>query len=412
MFHLESTSSVTRVFYIRRQTFHVPPQETSPMWLSAPRRLACAGMTCLILAACSREKAEQAPVPPTVQVLTLQAQAVPLQQELPGRTAASEESDVRPQVSGVLLKRLFEEGAVVKPGQPLFQIEPALYQAAANEAQANLRTAQATAVAEGLRAQRLQALGREQLSSRQDVDDALATAKQSAAAVDAAAAVVETARTNLRFAAVSAPIGGRIGRALFTPGALVTSGQAEPLAKIQRLDPMNVDITQSSNEFLALRRAVAEGGVQDSTTPVTLKLSDGSEYPLPGTLQFADLDVDPGTGSITLRATFPNPDGQLLPGMYVRAMVGQGTRQQALLVPQAVVDRSARGNALAWVVDAQDIVRQREFRTVRAVGDQWLVLDGLQPGERIVTSGRQGLADGARVTVGPAPAAPAAANKD
>lgn len=382
------------------------------MWLSASRSLACAALTCLILAACTREKAASTPAPRIVQVLTLQAQPLALQQELPGRTAASEESDVRPQVSGVLLKRLFEEGAVVRAGQPLFQIEPALYQAAANEAQANLRTAQATAVAEGLRAQRLQTLGKDQLTSRQEVDDALATAKQSAAAVDAAAAVVETARTNLRFAAVSAPIDGRIGRALFTPGALVTSGQAEPLAKIQRLDPMNVDITQSSNEFLALRRAVAEGGVQDSTTPVRLKLSDGSEYPLPGTLQFADLDVDPGTGSITLRATFPNPDGQLLPGMYVRAMVGQGTRQQALLVPQAVVDRSARGNALAWVVDAQDTVRQREFRTARAVGDQWLVLDGLQPGERVVTSGRQGLADGAKVTIGAAPAAPAAVKKD
>jgi len=375
------------------------------MLLSTPRSLACAALTCLLLAACTREQATQ-PLPPrVVQVLTLQAQPLALQEELAGRTVASEESDVRPQVSGVLLKRLFEEGALVRAGQPLFQIEPALYEAAANEAEANLRTAKATAVAASLRAQRMQALGKDQLTSRQDVDDALATARQTAAAVDAAAAVVQTARTNLRFAAVAAPISGRIGRALFTPGALVTSGQAEPLARIQRLDPMNVDITQSSNEFLALRRAIAQGGVEATSAPVTLKLSDGSDYPLAGTLQFADLDVDPGTGSITLRATFPNPEGQLLPGMYVRATVGQGTRQQALLVPQAVVDRSPRGNALAWVVGADDTVRQREFSTLRAVGDQWLVKDGLKPGERIVVGGRQGLTDGAKVALGAQPAA-------
>ncbi|MET4618118.1 membrane fusion protein (multidrug efflux system) [Stenotrophomonas sp. 2619] len=359
-----------------------------------------------LLAACGKDAPKAAPAAPEVSVLTLQAQPLALEQELPGRTVASQESEVRPQVDGVLVARLFEQGQMVRAGQPLFQIEPALYQAALNEAQANLKTAEATAVAARLRAQRLQALGKDQLAARQDVDDAIASGQQAAAAVQAAQAARDTARTRLGFATVTAPIAGRIGRALFTPGALVTSGQAEPLARIQQVDPMNVDITQSSNEYLALRRAIAEGGVQASTAPVRLRLSDGTEYPLPGTLEFADIDVEQATGSITLRAQFPNPDGQLLPGMYVRGQVGQGIRQQALLVPQAAVDRSPKGEAQAWVVDADGKARLRVFRTARAVGNQWLVLDGIAAGERVVVAGAQGLADGMPVRVKPA-AAPA-----
>ncbi len=359
-----------------------------------------------LLAACGKDAPKAAPAAPEVSVLTLQAQPLALEQELPGRTVASQESDVRPQVDGVLVARLFEQGQMVRAGQPLFQIEPALYQAALNEAQANLKTAEATAVAARLRAQRLQALGKDQLAARQDVDDAIASGQQAAAAVQAAQAARDTARTRLGFATVTAPIAGRIGRALFTPGALVTSGQAEPLARIQQVDPMNVDITQSSNEYLALRRAIAEGGVQASTAPVRLRLSDGTDYPLPGTLEFADIDVEQATGSITLRAQFPNPDGQLLPRMYVRGQVGQGIRQQALLVPQAAVDRSPKGEAQAWVVDADGKARLRVFRTARAVGNQWLVLDGIAAGERVVVAGAQGLADGMPVRVKPA-AAPA-----
>lgn len=359
-----------------------------------------------LLAACGKDAPKATPAAPEVSVLTLQAQPLALEQELPGRTVASQESEVRPQVDGVLVARLFEQGQMVRAGQPLFQIEPALYQAALNEAQANLKTAEATAVAARLRAQRLQALGKDQLAARQDVDDAIASGQQAAAAVQAAQAARDTARTRLGFATVTAPIAGRIGRALFTPGALVTSGQAEPLARIQQVDPMNVDITQSSNEYLALRRAIAEGGVQASTAPVRLRLSDGTEYPLPGTLEFADIDVEQATGSITLRAQFPNPDGQLLPGMYVRGQVGQGIRQQALLVPQAAVDRSPKGEAQAWVVDADGKARLRVFRTARAVGNQWLVLDGIAAGERVVVAGAQGLADGMPVRVKPA-AAPA-----
>lgn len=359
-----------------------------------------------LLVACGKDAPKAASAAPEVSVLTLQAQPLALDQELPGRTVASQESEVRPQVDGVLVARLFEQGQMVRAGQPLFQIEPALYQAALNEAQANVTTAEATAVAARLRAQRLQALGKDQLAARQDVDDAIASGQQAAAAVQAAQAARDTARTRLGFATVTAPIAGRIGRALFTPGALVTSGQAEPLARIQQVDPMNVDITQSSNEYLALRRAIAEGGVQASTAPVRLRLSDGTDYPLPGTLEFADIDVEQATGSITLRAQFPNPDGQLLPGMYVRGQVGQGIRQQALLVPQAAVDRSPKGEAQAWVVDADGKARLRVFRTARAVGNQWLVLDGIAAGERVVVAGAQGLADGMPVRVKPA-AAPA-----
>lgn len=366
-----------------------------------------------LLAACGKETPKPGSHTPEVTVLTLQNQPLALQQELPGRTVASQESDVRPQVEGVLVQRLFEQGEVVRAGQPLFQIEPALYRDALNQAQANLKTAEAAAVTARLRAQRLQALGKEQLAARQDVDDATASAQQAVAAVQSAQAARDTARTRLGFATVTAPIAGRIGRALFTPGALVTSAQADPLARIQQVDPMNVDITQSSNEYLALRRAIADGGVQATTAAVRLQLSDGTDYPLPGTLEFADIDVQQETGSITLRARFPNPDGQLLPGMYVRAQVGQGTRQQALLVPQAAVDRSPKGEAQAWVVDKDGKAQLRTFRTARAIGDQWLVLDGITTGERVVVAGAQGLSEGMAVKVKPAAATvPAPAGKD
>lgn len=346
-----------------------------------------------------------------VRVITLAPQSVALETELAGRTVASEESEVRPQVGGVLRERLFTEGQTVKAGQPLFQIDPTLYQAASNEARANLATAEAALATARLQAQRYQQLGKTQLISQQEVDDAVATYKQAAAAADANRAALETARTNLRFATVTAPIDGRIGRALFTPGALVTSAQADPLARIQQLDPMNVDITQSSNEYLALRRAIAAGGVEASSAQVHLTLSDGTGYPVPGTLEFADIDVDQATGSITLRARFPNPEGELLPGMYVRARVGQGVRQQALLVPQAAVDRTPRGDAQVWVVGQDDVAHLRQFTTLRSVGNRWLVDKGLKAGERIVTGGGEGLRDGEKVVVSAAAPAAAAAEQ-
>ncbi len=364
-----------------------------------------------VLAGCGGQAPAPAARAKAVAVLTLQPQRVPLSVELAGRTVASEESEVRPQVSGILVKRLFEEGAQVRAGQPLFQIEPTLYQAAANEARANLATADAALATAQLRAARYRELGKTRLAAQQDVDDAEASFKQAVAARDANRAALDTARTQLRFATVDAPISGRIGRARVTPGALVTASQTDAIAKIQRLDPMNVDITQSGSQFLALRRAIAAGGMQASTAQVRLKLSDGTAYPLPGTLEFADIDVEATTGSVTLRARFPNPDGELLPGLYVRALVGQGVREQALLVPQAAVDRTPRGEAQVWVVGADNIARQRQFTTLRAVGDQWLVADGLKPGERVVVEGAQGLSDGAAVTVRPPAAAGAAARK-
>ena len=373
----------------------------------APRPWRLASL-CLpfLLTACGEQETPPTP-PPVVTTTTVAPVVTQVTDDLPGRVVAGRTAEIRAQVSGIVTRRLFDQGSLVKAGQPLFQIEPALYQAALNEAQANLKTAEAAAVTARLRAQRMQALGKDQLAARQDVDDAVAGDQQAAAAAQAAQAARDTASTRLGFATVTSPIAGRIGRALFTPGALVTSGQADPLARVQQMDPMNVDITQSSNEYLALRRAIADGGVQADTAPVRLRLSDGTDYPLPGTLEFADIDVQQETGSITLRARFPNPDGQLLPGMYVRALVGQGTRQQALLVPQAAVDRSPKGEAQAWLVDKDGKARLRLFRTARAIGDQWLVLDGLTAGEQVVVAGAQGLADGMTVRVKPAPASTA-----
>lgn len=353
----------------------------------------------LLASACSDRGGAPTPSTHMVTALTLAPETVALEAELAGRTVASVESEVRPQVGGILHKRLFEEGGAVRIGQPLFQIEPTLYQAAVSQAQAELASAQAALVTARLSAERYQELGKAQLTSRQSVDDAVASYRQAQAALDANQAALDTARTQLRYTTVTAPISGRIGRALVTPGALVTASQTGAIAKIQQLDPMDVDITQSSNQFLELRQAIASGGVQPSSTQVSLKLSDGSDYPLPGTLEFSDIDVQEDTGSVILRARFPNPDGQLLPGMYVRAIVGQGVRNQAILVPQAAVDRTPRGEAQVWVIDDNDVVHLRQFTTHRAVGARWLVGEGLHAGDRVVVEGRRGLSDGVKVTV-------------
>jgi membrane fusion protein (multidrug efflux system) len=353
----------------------------------------------LAIVGCGGNSATPRAQPRSVAVITLAPETVALDAELAGRTVASEQSEVRPQVGGILLKRMFEEGAAVHVGQPLFQIDPTLYQAAVNQAQAELASSEAALLTAQLSAQRYQQLGKTQLAAQQDVDDAIASHRQALAARDASRAALDTARTQLRFTTVTAPISGRIGRALVLPGALVTASQDGAIAKIQRLDPMHVDITQSSSQFLQMRRAIASGGVQPSSTQVSLKLSDGSDYPLPGTLEFTDIDVEETTGSVILRARFPNPDGQLLPGMYVRAIVGQGVSGQALLVPQVAVDRTPRGEAQVWVVDGEDVVHLRQFSTLRAVGDRWLVGEGLQAGDRVVVEGRRGLNDGAKVSV-------------
>lgn len=352
-----------------------------------------------LLGACHGSDAQKAGGPRQVAVVTVRAEPVTLTTELAGRAAASEESEVRPQVGGILQRRLFEEGSEIKAGQPLFQIEPTLYQASVREAQADLSHAEAALVTARLKAERYRSLGHGQLAAQQDIDDAGATYRQAAASRDAAAAALQTARTNLRFATVDAPIDGRIGRSRVTPGALVTAGQDDAIAKIQKLDPMNVDLSQSGSQYLALRREIADGGVLPASTEVRLKLADGTDYPLPGRLEFADIDVAEDTGTVTLRARFPNPDRQLLPGMYVRAIVGQGVREQAILVPQAAVERTPRGLAQVWVVGRDGKAHRRDLKTRRAIGERWLVDAGLAAGEQVIVDGTQGLVEGAPVKV-------------
>lgn len=357
-----------------------------------------------LLGGCHGGGADKAPAPKQVAVITVRTEPVTLTTELAGRAAASEEAEVRPQVGGILQRRLFEEGGEVRAGQPLFQIEPTLYAASAQQAQAELRNTEAALQTARLKAERYRALARGQLAAQQDIDDAEAGYRQAIASRDAAAAALQTARTQLRFATVAAPIAGRIGRSRVTPGALVTASQSEAIAKIQKLDPMNVDLTQSGSQYLALRREIAAGGVLPASTEVRLKLADGTDYPLPGRLEFADIDVAEDTGTVTLRARFPNPERQLLPGMYVRAIVEQGVREQAILVPQAAVDRTPRGLAQVWVVGPDGKAHRRELKTGRALGERWLVDAGLAAGEQVVVEGMQGLVEDAPVKI----AAPAA----
>jgi membrane fusion protein (multidrug efflux system) len=348
----------------------------------------CAAGVALSLACGSGQKAPSGPPPPVeVGVVTVQPRPVMLTTELPGRTLAYETSEVRPQVSGIIRKRLFTEGQQVNKGQTLYQIDARLYRATASQARANLASARALAASTLEKANRYEALLREQVVSEQDYTDARSAANQTAAAVQQSEAALATASINLRFTEVPAPISGRIGRSMVTTGALVTSGQAEPLATIQRLDPMFVDLQQSSAELLELRRSLARGGATPASAEVRLKLEDGSEYSKTGTLQFAEATVDPSTGSVTLRASFENPDALLLPGMYVRAVVVQSEQASAILAPQPGVTRDPKGNATALVVGPDDKVVQREVEIGRSIEDQWLVSKGLAAGDRLIVQG-------------------------
>nr|WP_052134595.1 efflux RND transporter periplasmic adaptor subunit [Sphingomonas sp. 37zxx] len=324
---------------------------------------------------------------PEVGVVTLQAEQVPLTTELAGRAAAFETSDVRPQVSGVIKARLFTEGSIVRQGQTLYRVDPSIYQAAVAEAEANLASAQANLTAQSARADRFRPLAEIEAVSKQEYTDAQAAARQAAAVVQQQRALLETARINLRFTDVPAPITGRIGRSIATTGALVTANQAEALTMIQRLDPIFVDIQQSSADLLALRRALATDNTIPSTAEVRLRLEDGSDYGQVGTLQFAEAMVDPETGAVTLRARFPNPQGLLLPGMYVRARFSQATARRAILVPQAGISRDARGNATVMVVGADNKAERRNVRAEQTVGDKWLVTAGVEVGDRVIVEG-------------------------
>jgi len=340
----------------------------------------------MMLAACSQEKApKRGPV--EVGVVTLAARNVTVDSELPGRTVSTLMSEVRPQVSGIIQKRLFTEGALVSAGQPLYRIDQRLYRASRDEALATLASAQATAAAAQAKAQRYRSLGDTEAVSAQDRDDVIATARQAQAAVQQARATLQTSNVNLEFTLVRAPISGRIGRTLFTPGALVTASQADPLTTIQQLDPIYVDVTQSSAQLLALRRSLASGKTLPASATIRLKLDDGSDYPLEGRIEFAEPIVDPDSGTVTLRARLPNPDGLLLPGMFVRVVAPQSVVPNAILAPQQGITRDAKGNATALVVGNGNKVERRTVTAAQAIGDTWLITAGLKAGDRLIVEG-------------------------
>ncbi|EBJ2263990.1 multidrug efflux RND transporter periplasmic adaptor subunit AcrA [Salmonella enterica subsp. enterica serovar Weltevreden] len=338
---------------------------------------------------------------PEVGVVTLKTEPLQITTELPGRTVAYRIAEVRPQVSGIILKRNFVEGSDIEAGVSLYQIDPATYQATYDSAKGDLAKAQAAANIAELTVKRYQKLLGTQYISKQEYDQALADAQQATAAVVAAKAAVETVRINLAYTKVTSPISGRIGKSSVTEGALVQNGQASALATVQQLDPIYVDVTQSSNDFLRLKQELANGSLkqENGKAKVDLVTSDGIKFPQSGTLEFSDVTVDQTTGSITLRAIFPNPDHTLLPGMFVRARLQEGTKPTALLVPQQGVTRTPRGDATVLVVGADNKVETRQIVASQAIGDKWLVTDGLKAGDRVVVSGLQKVRPGAQVKV-------------
>ncbi|WP_339845645.1 efflux RND transporter periplasmic adaptor subunit [uncultured Halopseudomonas sp.] len=349
-----------------------------------------------LLSACENQTSAapeqaQAQQIPEVGVVTLVAEPFELTTDLPGRTAPFRIAEVRPQVDGIIEKRLFTEGSEVKAGEQLYQIDDSVYQSALNSAKAaNLSS---TSLSD-----RYKQLIQDQAVSRQAYDEARAASLQTQAAL-------ERAQIDLRYTQVRAPINGRIGRSAVSEGALVTDGQDAAMATIQQLDPIYVDVTQPARDLLALRRDLEEGRLQkvgNNAAQVTLQLEDGSAYPHEGTLEFSEVSVDAGTGSVTLRAVFPNPDNGLLPGMFVHAQLVAGTRSEAILAPQQGITRTPRGQATALIVNADNVVELREVRTERTVGNRWLISEGLDDGDRLITEGLQFVQPGAKVKPVPA----------
>ena len=339
---------------------------------------------------------------PEIGYVVVQPGAVPVIADLAGRTSAYQTSEVRPQISGIIRRRLFSEGSFVHAGQTLYQIDSSLYRAASDEARANLLSAQASADAARTKADRFKPLAAIEAVSAQDYTDALAQARQAEARIAQSRAQLATARINLRFTNVPAPISGRIGRSLFTQGALVTANQADPLAVIQNFDPMFVDIQQSSADLLGLRRALAAGQALPSKAAVTLKLEDGNDYGHTGTVEFTEVSVDQATGTVTLRARFPNPENLLLPGMFVRAMFVQAVATNAFLVPQAGLARDPRGNATVLLVGPGNKVIKRAVTADRTQGPNWIVSAGLSPGDKVIVEGTVRAKPGAPVKPVPA----------
>lgn len=362
------------------------------------RSLGAALLGSLLSVACSgagqggAASASAAPPAPAVTALRVQTEAVPLFTELPGRTTPYLIAEVRPQVTGIVKERPFDEGSEVAAGQLLYQIDPALYQAAYDSAKASLARAKANLDMAELKARRYAGLEKSDAVSKQANDEAMAEARQAQADVAAATAALDKARIELDYTQVKAPIAGRIGRSTVTPGALVTANQPATLATVQRLDPIYVDLTQSSAEILRIRRQLEAGELRRGPgdgLPVKLVLEDGTEYGPEGTLAFSEVTVDEGTGSVTLRARFPNPKGELLPGTYVRARLLLGVRADAILVPHAALSRDARGNPQVMVVGAEGQVEARAVTTVQSRGDQWVIGDGLAAGELVIVEGLQ-----------------------
>ena len=353
----------------------------------------------LALAACSSKDAAPAQAAPTpVTVVTLKSEPVTLTRELAGRAEASQQAEVRPQVSGIVERLLFTEGGSVRAGQPLYQLDQTAYRADAGSAQAAVARAQTALTNARQKAERTAELARTQMVSRQDNDNAQAALRQAQAELRAAQAGLQGANVPLGFTRVSAPISGRIGRSSVTRGALVTASQATPLAVIQTLDPMYVEVSQSSAELLQLRREIAAGSLQGTDeVPVNITLEDGSAYPQQGKLSFAEAMVDPATGAVALRVVVPNPDQLLLPGMFVRATIANARRQDAILAPQQGITRNAKGDATAMVVGADGKVAQREVVVSRAIGNKWLVESGLKAGDKLIIEGLQKIAPGAPV---------------
>ncbi|WP_440206345.1 multidrug efflux RND transporter periplasmic adaptor subunit AdeD [Acinetobacter oleivorans] len=336
-----------------------------------------------------------------VGTITIKPETIESTYQLAGRTVASEISQVRPQVNGVVVEQLFKEGSQVNKGQPLYKIDSSLYRDSVDEAAGNLALAKATVNSTRLQAERYKELIKVNGVSQQELDNAQSAYQQAKATVTVNEALLKTARTNLRYTQVTAPISGRIGRSSITRGALVTSAQTDPLATIQKLDPMYVDLTQSSDEYMALRKQLTENGIKPNELSVRLQLENGTNYAEQGTFKFSDIAVDEATGSVTLRAAFSNPNNALLPGIYVRAELGTGTRPNSILIPQGALFRDTEGNPLVWVVGKDNKAEQRKITLGSAIDNRWLVTSGLKAGDQVIVDGLQGLSAG--MTIDPTP---------
>jgi len=359
---------------------------------------------------CKDRQGAQAKTPPTpeVAVMTVEPQRIVLTTELPGRTATYRIAEIRPQVNGLIQKRLFEEGANVKMGDVLYQIDSAPLQAALDSAKAALRRSEANVPAIRAREERFKKLLAEKVVSQQDYDDVAAALRQTEADTQYWRGMRKANQINMEYTKVRAPISGRIGRSSVTEGAIVTAYQPVPLATIQQLDPIYVDLQQSTTELLRLRRRIEEGQLNkdgSSEQKVKLIMPDGTPYPLEGTLQFRDVTVAPSTDSVTLRVVFPNPEGVLMPGMFVRALVIEGVNEHAIMIPQQAVSRDPKGDPFVFIVDAEDNVQMCPLTLDRAIGDQWLVTDGIKQGDRVIVEGILKVRPGAKVKVASAAAA-------